>query len=112
VRLRGALGCKHREGGWEGWRGPLCGQRYTVTFGRGDRRTPPPSILWVLIFMRRWNGQTKAEIEAQYTGFSVVHGHVGYLREAYHGAPYATEYLVAGGLRASGWYGARYQRTS
>src|SRR5262249_3220894 len=43
----------------------------------------------------RWNGQTREEQEAQYTGFSVVDGHVGYLREAYHGEPYATRYLVA-----------------
>lgn len=43
----------------------------------------------------RWNGQTEEEIEAQQTGFSVHHGHVGYLREAYHGTPYATTYLVA-----------------
>ena len=38
----------------------------------------------------RWNGQSSAEQQAQYTGFSIEHGHVGYLREAYHGAPYAT----------------------
>jgi len=43
----------------------------------------------------RWQGQTKEEIEGQNTGFSTVHGHVGYLREAYHGEPYATRYLVA-----------------
>ena len=42
----------------------------------------------------RWNGQSAQEIDAQCTGFSVVHGHVGYLREAYHGEPYATHYLV------------------
>lgn len=42
----------------------------------------------------RWQGQTTEEEQAQYTGFSVVHGHVGYLREAYHGLPYATYYLV------------------
>ncbi len=42
-----------------------------------------------------WHGQTEDEAEAQMTGFSVVHGHVGYLREAYHGEPYATRYLVA-----------------
>jgi len=41
----------------------------------------------------RWKGQTKEEEEAQYTGFSVQHGHVGYLREAYHGGPYATKLL-------------------
>lgn len=42
----------------------------------------------------RWQGQTEAERQAQFTGFSIVHGHVGYLREAYHGAPYATKMLV------------------
>lgn len=44
-----------------------------------------------------WNGQTEEERKAQYTGFSIAHGHVGYLREAYHGAPYATEVLVPEG---------------
>ena len=43
----------------------------------------------------RWQGQTEEEEQAQITGGSVVHGHVGYLREAYHGEPYATQYLVA-----------------
>ena len=42
-----------------------------------------------------WRGQTSAESDAQATGFSVVHGHVGYLREAYHGGPYVTKYFVA-----------------
>jgi len=42
----------------------------------------------------RWKGQTEDERQAQYTGFSIVHGHVGYLREAYHGNPYATKVLV------------------
>ena len=41
-----------------------------------------------------WKGQTEEETQAQMTGFSVVHGHVGYLREAYHGEPYATKYLL------------------
>lgn len=41
-----------------------------------------------------WDGMTKEEKEAQYTGWSVTKGHVGYLREAYHGAPYATMYLL------------------
>jgi hypothetical protein len=40
-----------------------------------------------------WKGQTEKEEKAQVTGFSVVHGHVGYLREAYHGSPYATMFL-------------------
>ena len=41
-----------------------------------------------------WTGQTEAEKELQYTGWGIVHGHTGYLREAYHGSPYATEFLV------------------
>lgn len=41
-----------------------------------------------------WEGMTKKEKEAQFTGFSVTSGHVGYLREAYHGSPYATKFLV------------------
>lgn len=43
----------------------------------------------------KWKGQTAKEEEAQVTGFSVVQGHAGYLREAYHGQPYATKYLVS-----------------
>jgi hypothetical protein len=42
----------------------------------------------------RWQGMTEEEGAAQQTGYSVVHGHVGYLREAYHGEPYATRMLV------------------
>ncbi len=42
----------------------------------------------------RWQGMTEEERAAQQTGYSVVHGHVGYLREAYHGGPYATRVLV------------------
>lgn len=43
----------------------------------------------------QWDGQTEAEVESQIaTGFSVVDGHVGYLREAYHGGPYATRVLA------------------
>lgn len=41
----------------------------------------------------KWDNQSKAEHDAQLTGFSVTHGHVGYLREAYHGGPYATHVL-------------------
>src|ERR1700732_2798969 len=41
-----------------------------------------------------WTGMSDAEKKAQATGFSVEHGHVGYLREAYHGEPYATKVLV------------------
>ena len=42
----------------------------------------------------RWEGQTEAEKEAQYTGFSTTAGAVGYLREAYHGGPYVTQWLM------------------
>jgi hypothetical protein len=41
----------------------------------------------------KWDGQTAAERDAQITGYSIVSGHVGYLREAYHGEPYATRVL-------------------
>lgn len=41
-----------------------------------------------------WDGMTAREKQLQITGFSVQHGHVGYLREAYHGEPYATKVLV------------------
>ena len=41
-----------------------------------------------------WRGQTEEEHDAQVTGFSVVHGHTGYLREAYHGEPFATHSLM------------------
>lgn len=45
----------------------------------------------------RWDGQTQEEKQAQYTGFSTWHGHVGYLRESYHGGPYATKVLIPEG---------------
>jgi hypothetical protein len=41
-----------------------------------------------------WKGKTLAEERAQITGHSVAHGHVGYLREAYDGEPYAIQGLV------------------
>ena len=44
-----------------------------------------------------WNKMTEAEQEQQYT-FSVASGSVGYLREAYHGGPYATRVLVPEGF--------------
>ena len=42
----------------------------------------------------RWDGITKKEERGQITGFDSTKGHVGYLREAYHGGPYATQYFV------------------
>lgn len=41
-----------------------------------------------------FDGMTETEKAAQYTGFDVHQGAVGYLREAYHGDPYATRELV------------------
>lgn len=38
----------------------------------------------------QWNGMTEKEKARQITGFSPVVGEVGYLRESYHGGPYAT----------------------
>ncbi len=43
----------------------------------------------------KWRGMTEEDKQKQYTGFSITAGGVGYLREAYHGAPYATRELVA-----------------
>ena len=41
-----------------------------------------------------WDAMTGEERNAQLTGFRIDAGHVGYLREAYHGGPYATQLLV------------------
>lgn len=41
----------------------------------------------------KWKGQTEADEEAQITGCSTRAGNKGYLREAYHGGPYATKVL-------------------
>jgi hypothetical protein len=49
----------------------------------------------------RWNKQTEKEKDSQYTGFSVTAGNVGYLREAYHGKPYATKVLVKEAFESS-----------
>lgn len=39
------------------------------------------------------DNKTEEEQQAQYTGFATT-GRTGYLREAYHGSPYATRVLV------------------
>ncbi len=46
------------------------------------------------IYMK-WEGQSSEDTRKQCTGFSLTSGDVGYLREAYHGDPYATQYLVS-----------------
>jgi hypothetical protein len=50
----------------------------------------------------RWRNQTKAEADAQITGFSITHGHAGYLREAYHGGPYVTKFLLREAFQSDG----------
>lgn len=47
----------------------------------------------------RWRNQTEDEKQAQFTGYSTVAGNVGYLREAYHGGPYVTKYLLQEGFK-------------
>lgn len=42
----------------------------------------------------KWNGMTEKERTSQQTGFCTTAGSVGYLRESYHGGPYATKILV------------------
>lgn len=42
----------------------------------------------------KWRGQSKTEEQAQYTGYATDAGKVGYLREAYHGSPYVTKFLL------------------
>lgn len=44
-----------------------------------------------------WKRMKKADREAQHTGWRVDAGNVGYLREAYHGGPYATRVLLPEG---------------
>ena len=43
----------------------------------------------------KWRSQKEEEKKKQITGFSVTSGDCGYLREAYHGGPYVTKYLVS-----------------
>jgi hypothetical protein len=44
-----------------------------------------------------WKGQRSGEMAAQLTGFRIDKGNVGYLREGYHGGPYATMALLPEG---------------
>lgn len=53
------------------------------------------------IYMK-WAGQSAEEEKAQFTGYSAVAGNVGYLREAYHGGPYVTRFLVSEAFEAEG----------
>lgn len=50
----------------------------------------------------RWHNQSEREKNAQITGFSIDRGHIGYLREAYHGEVYATKHLLREVFEARG----------
>ena len=66
---------------------------------------PPPirrKNMGIDIYMH-WHGQTKEDHDKQITGFSTTAGEAGYLREAYHGGPYVTRYLVQESFDES-WY--------
>lgn len=49
-----------------------------------------------------WKRQAEGEKKKQITGFSTTSGNVGYLREAYHGGPYVTKYLLKEAFDAKG----------
>lgn len=53
------------------------------------------------IYMR-WELITEEQVEAQFRGFDITIGGRGYLREAYHGEPYATMELVPEAFKAHG----------
>lgn len=53
------------------------------------------------IYMK-WDGQTKEEEKKQFQGFDCTIGDAGYLREAYHGEPYATKILVPEAFESDG----------
>jgi hypothetical protein len=42
----------------------------------------------------KWAGQTEEDEKKQFCGCATDAGDIGYLREAYHGGPYATKLLV------------------
>ena len=48
-----------------------------------------------------WDNMPEEDRKAQATGFSITSGNVGYLREAYHGGPYATRILVREAFEAN-----------
>lgn len=50
-----------------------------------------------------WEDMTEQERRAQLVGFAVDAGHVGYLREAYHGEPYATHVLMPEAFQAAAY---------
>ena len=51
----------------------------------------------------RWQGQSEDDVQALVEAWTSIHdGHIGYLREAYHGEPYATRHLVPEAFDADG----------
>lgn len=57
-----------------------------------------------------WKGQNEVEEKKQITGFDITAGNKGYLREAYHGGPYVTKYLVQEAFRADAKISAKVLR--
>lgn len=51
-----------------------------------------------------WEDMTEKDEEARYTGFSIVSGNIGYLREAYHGGPYVTRVLMPEAFYRDEWH--------
>ena len=50
----------------------------------------------------RWELITEEETEAQYCGFDITKGHLGYLREAYNGDPYPSKILMPESFESGG----------
>ena len=50
----------------------------------------------------RWELMTDDEVDKQFRGYDITIGRDGYLREAYHGEPYATKTLVPEAFKARG----------
>jgi hypothetical protein len=51
----------------------------------------------------KWDGMTEEDRQQQHTGFDTTVGRVGYLREAYHGGPYATKILCREAFEADNY---------
>jgi hypothetical protein len=49
-----------------------------------------------------WPGKTEDDQKAQYTGYSIVHGHVGYLREGGGRSPSAIKVMFPAAWSANG----------
>jgi hypothetical protein len=57
-----------------------------------------------------WEGITPEEQEKQLQGFDTTIGQTGYLREAYHGEPYATKTLMPEAFEEDKWVKSKTQK--